>query len=73
MGNTAGAGVSGLTKDDWILLEVEEWNELFENSREFTNSEAFSNGESEEMEASVKIKTLDGQRRSEKWLWDILT
>ena len=73
MGNTAGAGVSGLTKDDWILLEVEEWNELFESSREFTNSEGFSNGESEEMEASVKIKTLDGQRRSEKWLWDILT
>ena len=66
MGNTVGAGISGLTNDDWILLEVEEWNELFENSTEFTNSEGFSNGESEEMETSVQIKKLDGPRRSAK-------
>ena len=45
---------------------MEEWNELFENSTEFTNSEGFSNGESEEMETSVQIKKLDGQRRSAK-------
>ena len=34
-----------------MLLEEEEWNEWFGNSREFTNSERFSSDESKEMEA----------------------
>ena len=37
--------------DDRMLLEEEEWNELFENSREFTNFEWFLSVKSEEMEA----------------------
>ena len=34
-----------------MLLEEEEWNELFENSRELTNFEWFLSVKSEEMEA----------------------
>ena len=37
--------------DDRMLLEEEEWNELFENSRELTNFEWFLSVKSEEMEA----------------------
>ena len=60
MGNTSDARVSNLSNDDWILLEEEEWNELFGKRREFTNSEGFSSEESKEIEAgniSENIRT----------------
>ena len=47
---TMGAGVSHLPNYDGMLLE-EEWNELFRNSREFTNFEVFSSDELEKMKA----------------------
>ena len=50
MGNNFGAGVSSLPNGDQNLLEKEEWNELFGNSRELTNLEEFSSDESDEME-----------------------
>ena len=55
MGNSiiSGAGVLSLPNDNQKLLEEEEWNELFGNSREFTNFEGFSSDQSEEMEAET--------------------
>ena len=50
MGKTMGVGVSSLPNYDRMLHE-EEWNELFGNSREFTNFEVFSSDDSEEMKA----------------------
>ena len=35
MGNTSGVGYRVFSNDDRMLLEEEEWNELFGNSREF--------------------------------------
>ena len=50
-------------------LKRKNGNELFGNSREFTNFEGFSSDESEERETKnicEKKTKLDGQRRSTK-------
>ena len=63
MGNTFGTGVSSLSNDDQMLLEKEEWNELFGNSREFKNFERFSSDKSED----IKVENIsENTRRSTK-------
>ena len=62
MGNTSGTGVSSLSNDDQMLLEKEEWNELFGNSRQFKNFERFSSDKSEE----IKVENSENTRGSTK-------
>ena len=65
IGNTSGAEVPSLPNDDRMLLEEEEWNELFENSREFTNFEWFLSAKSEEMKAENISENTSNRKTKE--------
>ena len=65
IGKASGAGVPSLPNDDRMLLEEEEWNELFENSREFTNFEWFLSAKSEEMEAENISENTSNRKTKE--------